>query len=283
MPHLYFLAQTFAANVLFFSPRKVLNWRIQQNSFHTGPSSCSHPWTCRNHEDHLVLAQVTSVDHCKVQSSCCFVQLLSCVWLFGTPWTAAHQASLSLTISNFWAGVCSNSCPLCQWCHPTISSSVTLIVWWFKEHVRTSFQLNKEQCSLKSNKMNCPLNMGRVSKIFHTPNERQVSFLQRHSLEKRVSVSIWTSPKPPASLGVSLVTVKAVGCFSPGWLVRKGAAASDSVASCVWGAVGGRRGQHRQPSPCRVETLPVFIFFRWNPGQIFQDLNFRLSAELQMT
>ena len=28
-----------------------------------------------------------------------FVQLLSCVWLFATPWTAAHQASLSITIS----------------------------------------------------------------------------------------------------------------------------------------------------------------------------------------
>ena len=27
------------------------------------------------------------------------VQLLSCVWLFGTPWTAAHQVSLSFTIS----------------------------------------------------------------------------------------------------------------------------------------------------------------------------------------
>ena len=27
------------------------------------------------------------------------VQLLSCVQLFGTPWTAAHQASLSITIS----------------------------------------------------------------------------------------------------------------------------------------------------------------------------------------
>ena len=27
------------------------------------------------------------------------VQLLSCVWLFGTPWTAACQASLSFTIS----------------------------------------------------------------------------------------------------------------------------------------------------------------------------------------
>ena len=29
------------------------------------------------------------------------VQLLSCVWLFVTPWTAAHQASLSIT--NSWS------------------------------------------------------------------------------------------------------------------------------------------------------------------------------------
>ena len=48
------------------------------------------------------------------------VQSLSCVWLFVTPWTAAHQASLTFTISQ----ICSNSCPLSQWCHPTISSSV---------------------------------------------------------------------------------------------------------------------------------------------------------------
>ena len=47
------------------------------------------------------------------------VQLLSCVWLFETPWTVAHQASLSIT-----PGACSNLCPLSQWCHPTISSSV---------------------------------------------------------------------------------------------------------------------------------------------------------------
>ena len=50
------------------------------------------------------------------------VQSLSCVQLFATPWTAAHQASLSFTIS---PRVCSNSCPLSQWCHPTISSSIS--------------------------------------------------------------------------------------------------------------------------------------------------------------
>ena len=45
------------------------------------------------------------------------VQSLSRVQLFATPWTAAHKASLSFTIS------CSNSCPLSLWCQPTISSS----------------------------------------------------------------------------------------------------------------------------------------------------------------
>ena len=51
-----------------------------------------------------------------------FVQSLGHVWLFVTPQTAAHQASLSFTISQVW--VCSNSRPLSWWCHPTISSSV---------------------------------------------------------------------------------------------------------------------------------------------------------------
>ena len=49
-------------------------------------------------------------------------QPLSCVWLFATPWTAAHPSSLSFTVSQS----CSNLCPLSQWCNPTISSSATL-------------------------------------------------------------------------------------------------------------------------------------------------------------
>ena len=48
------------------------------------------------------------------------VQSLSHVRLFSTLWTAAHQASLSITNSRSY----SNSCPLSQWCHPTISASV---------------------------------------------------------------------------------------------------------------------------------------------------------------
>ena len=48
--------------------------------------------------------------------------LLSHIWLFATPWIAAGQTShLSLS-----PRVCSNSCPLSQQCHPTISSSVVL-------------------------------------------------------------------------------------------------------------------------------------------------------------
>ena len=47
------------------------------------------------------------------------VQSLSHVWLFASPWTAARQASLSITNSQS-----SNSHPSSRWCHPVISSSV---------------------------------------------------------------------------------------------------------------------------------------------------------------
>ena len=40
--------------------------------------------------------------------------------LFANPWTSARQASLSITNSQSPP----NPCPLCWWCHPTISSSV---------------------------------------------------------------------------------------------------------------------------------------------------------------
>ena len=57
---------------------------------------------------------------CVCYAAIVVVQSLSCVRLFVTPWTAAHQASLSFSISQS----CSNSCPLSQWSRPTISSSV---------------------------------------------------------------------------------------------------------------------------------------------------------------
>ena len=48
------------------------------------------------------------------------VQLLSPIWLFVTPWFAAHQSSLSITNP----GVYPNPCPSSWWCHPAISSFV---------------------------------------------------------------------------------------------------------------------------------------------------------------
>ena len=47
------------------------------------------------------------------------VQLLNHNQLFVTPWTAAFQAPLILPSPR----VCSNSCPVSQWCYLTISSS----------------------------------------------------------------------------------------------------------------------------------------------------------------
>ena len=58
--------------------------------------------------------------HCPPSVQFSSVQSLSCVWLFLTPWIAAHQASLYITNSQ----VHSNSRPSSQWCHPAISSSV---------------------------------------------------------------------------------------------------------------------------------------------------------------
>ena len=52
-------------------------------------------------------------------ASCCSVTQL-CPTLCD-PWTAAHQASLSFTVSHSLF----ISCPLSQWCHPTILSFVT--------------------------------------------------------------------------------------------------------------------------------------------------------------
>ena len=48
------------------------------------------------------------------------VWLLSHVWLFVTPWTAARKVSWPSPTPRVY----SNSCPSSRWCHPTISSSV---------------------------------------------------------------------------------------------------------------------------------------------------------------
>ena len=69
------------------------------------------------------------------------IVVLSCVPLFATPWSAALQAFCPSLSS--W--VCSNSCPLSQWCHSAISFSISPFssfpqsfpasgsfpMWWF--------------------------------------------------------------------------------------------------------------------------------------------------------
>ena len=57
---------------------------------------------------------------CTMYSVLGIVQLFSHIQLLGTPWTSTRQATLSFTIS--WRLL--KSCPLSQWCHPIISSSV---------------------------------------------------------------------------------------------------------------------------------------------------------------
>ena len=52
------------------------------------------------------------------------VQLLCHVQLFAAPWTAALQASCPSPSPR----ACPNSCPLSRWCHPTILSSVILLL-----------------------------------------------------------------------------------------------------------------------------------------------------------
>ena len=82
-----------------------------------------------SHESHcfwcVCLQIVTPEQHSAVKiwiSPPSKVKSLSRVWLFVTPRTAEHGASLSITSSRVYP----NSCPSSWWCHPAISSSVVL-------------------------------------------------------------------------------------------------------------------------------------------------------------
>ena len=105
--------------------------------------------------DYMVFLDIYSTNFWK-ECVFCWVHVLSYDQLSATPWTVAHQAPLSMEFSrqeyqggllfshsvmssSLWphglqharlpcpslsSGVCSNSCPLTRWCHPTISHSV---------------------------------------------------------------------------------------------------------------------------------------------------------------
>ena len=74
------------------SHSNILAWRI---SWTEEPGRLPHPWSHKDSDptEQLILTSL--------------VQSLSRVRLYVIPWTAAHQASLSITNS----GACSNSCP----------------------------------------------------------------------------------------------------------------------------------------------------------------------------
>ena len=94
-----------------------LEMKAESLVWHHFPGPATHLVT-NWHVEFLYLIKGSNL--CSVEQTLQFSsgQLLSRVWLFVTPWTAARQASLPTP------RVYSNSCPLSQWCHPTISSSV---------------------------------------------------------------------------------------------------------------------------------------------------------------
>ena len=67
------------------------------------------------------------------------VQSLSCVRLFATPWTAHSRPPCPSPTPR----VCSDSCPLSQWCPPTISSSVVPFSSAFSLSQHHSFQMSQ--------------------------------------------------------------------------------------------------------------------------------------------
>ena len=81
--------------------------------FHPGTSVCLYLWVC-----YVMCVLVCYLNHnsasCVLPGWVVVVQSLSHVRLFATPMDCPSPSP----------GVCSNSCPLSRWCHPTISSSV---------------------------------------------------------------------------------------------------------------------------------------------------------------
>ena len=81
---------------------------------------------CKKKKERICLAmQGTSVQSLVGEQDppCLVVQSLSCVWPFATPWTAAHQVSLSFTISQSLLKFMSIESVMPQPSHPLLSPS----------------------------------------------------------------------------------------------------------------------------------------------------------------
>ena len=89
-----------------------------QTHVHWAVMSSNHLIFCR--PVLLLTSILTSIRVFSNKSALSFTSVAQLGRLFVTPWTAAHQASLSITNP----GMYSNSSPLSRWCHANISSSI---------------------------------------------------------------------------------------------------------------------------------------------------------------
>ena len=111
----------------------------------------------------IILRFLIEISYFSLQKSsevgiCCFIQLLSHVWLHEAYHLSSiyylSYSSILLCISKIYftkwlpcpslsPGVCSNSCPLSQWCHPSISSSASLFTFAFNFPESGSFPMSQ--------------------------------------------------------------------------------------------------------------------------------------------
>ena len=108
-PSMGFSRQEYWSGLPFPSPGNLSNPGLE-------PGSCRQTIYHLSHQGGLKII----LDYSNRPTPITSVFQFSHVWLIATSWTAPQQASLSIT--NSWSLL--NSCPLSQWCHPTISSSV---------------------------------------------------------------------------------------------------------------------------------------------------------------
>ena len=101
-------SQTFGWNTLSLPSGSVLTPASQHLKYNPSCSWSSITFYCFHYNFIIIVVVV--------------VQLLSRVWLFASPWTAAHRS----LCSSLFPEVCPSSYPLNWWCHATISSSAAL-------------------------------------------------------------------------------------------------------------------------------------------------------------
>ena len=115
-----FSRQEYWSGLPFPSPGDLLDLGIEPASLKSPALAEGFFTTSANWEalSCALMASKSHLLHCHLHLCCCSVDK-SCPTL--PPYKLQHARLLCPSLS---LGVCSNSCPLSQWCHPTISSSV---------------------------------------------------------------------------------------------------------------------------------------------------------------